>query len=85
MMQLMLMLPTPITSHELYKMLSKSTRRNLAMLDESVIDYELIEALIDLIDAQHGPGAILVFLPGTRCPSNFCCCNLPHHYDCEFV
>ncbi|KAK9842413.1 hypothetical protein WJX84_005272 [Apatococcus fuscideae] len=34
------------------------------MLDESIIDYELIEAVIDHIDAQHGPGAILVFLPG---------------------
>ena len=35
------------------------------MVDETIIDYELVEAVIDLIDAQHGPGAILVFLPGT--------------------
>ena len=35
------------------------------MVDETIIDYELVEAVIDLIDAQHGQGAILVFLPGT--------------------
>ena len=54
----------PHFSHELYKHLSKSARRNLAMVDETIIDYELVEAVIDLIDAQHGPGAVLVFLPG---------------------
>lgn len=34
------------------------------MVDETIIDYELVEAVIDHIDAQYGPGAVLVFLPG---------------------
>ena len=57
----------PHYSHELYKGLSKSARRNLAMVDETIIDYELIEAVIEHIDAHHGEGAVLVFLPGTVC------------------
>ena len=54
----------PHYSPDQYKALSKSARRNLAMVNESAIDYDLIETVIDLIDAQHGPGAVLVFLPG---------------------
>ncbi len=57
----------PHYSHELYKGRSESTRRNLAMVDETIIDYELIETVIEHIDANHGEGAVLVFLPGTTC------------------
>lgn len=66
----------PHFSHELYKHLSKSARRNLAMVDETIIDYELVETVIDLIDAQHGPGAVLVFLPGTASLLCICLCCL---------
>lgn len=47
-----------------YERLSKSTRRSLAIVDESKIDYELIEDLLSHIDEHMGEGAILVFLPG---------------------
>mmetsp|Transcript_3858 Transcript_3858/g.24473 ORF Transcript_3858/g.24473 Transcript_3858/m.24473 type:complete len:1409 (-) Transcript_3858:1730-5956(-) len=47
-----------------YERLSKSTRRSLAIVDESKIDYELVEDLLAHIDERMGEGAILVFLPG---------------------
>ena len=40
------------------------TRRNLSRLDESVIDYDLIEALLVRVDETEGDGAVLIFLPG---------------------
>ena len=44
---------------------SSLTRRNLSRLDESVVDYDLIEALLAHIDAtEPRDGAFLVFLPG---------------------
>lgn len=47
-----------------YEGLSKSTKRSLAIVDESKVDYELIEDLLAHIDEHMGEGAILVFLPG---------------------
>ena len=43
---------------------SKTTLRNLARLDESVLDLDLIEEVVAHIDAARPPGAVLVFLPG---------------------
>ena len=58
---------------------SKSTQRNLARLDEDRIDYDLLEELVTYIDQEHGPGAILVFLPGlspSPCAVNSPCCAM---------
>ena len=35
-------------------------------MDETRIDYELLEELVAYIDGEYGEGAILVFLPGER-------------------
>lgn len=43
---------------------SRSTRRNLARVDEDRIDFDLLEELVTAIDEGQGPGAVLVFLPG---------------------
>ena len=43
---------------------SASTKRNLARVDEDRIDFDLLEALVEYIDANYECGAILVFLPG---------------------
>lgn len=49
---------------ELYEGYSEGTRRNLARLAEAAVDLELVEAAVLHVDATHGEGAILVFLPG---------------------
>ena len=48
---------------------SPSVVRNLALLDEDRLDFDLLEDLVAHIDeSQEGQeGAILVFLPGGRC------------------
>ncbi|GBG62911.1 hypothetical protein CBR_g34283 [Chara braunii] len=43
---------------------SERTHKNLALVDEEKIDYDLLEELIIHIDTNYEPGAILVFLPG---------------------
>ncbi|XP_057861727.2 DExH-box ATP-dependent RNA helicase DExH7, chloroplastic isoform X2 [Cryptomeria japonica] len=48
----------------LYHGYKQQTRKNLQILNEEVIDYELLEDLIRHIDENYAPGAILVFLPG---------------------
>ena len=47
-----------------YEHCKKTTRLSLSRLDESVIDYDLIEDLLAYIDETTDSGAILVFLPG---------------------
>ena len=47
-----------------YAEYSDLTRRNLSRLDESVVDYDLIERLLVRADEETPPGAFLVFLPG---------------------
>ena len=42
----------------------RNTRLSLSRLDESVIDYDLIEELLAFVDDTTEQGAILVFLPG---------------------
>ena len=39
---------------------------SLAIVDESVINYELLAALLEYITLNHDEGAILVFLPGMQ-------------------
>ena len=48
---------------------SPSVVRNLALLDEDRLDFDLLEDLVAHIDESHEgqEGAILVFLPGGRC------------------
>jgi ATP-dependent RNA helicase DHX29 len=43
---------------------SLSTRRNLARVNDEVIDFDLLEALLGYIHETQDPGAVLVFLPG---------------------
>ena len=43
---------------------SAVTKFSLRRMDESRIDYELIERVLEHIDESCGPGAVLVFLPG---------------------
>ncbi|XP_017017608.1 dosage compensation regulator mle isoform X1 [Drosophila kikkawai] len=43
---------------------SEQTRNSMAMLSESDVSFELLEALLVLIKSKNIPGAILVFLPG---------------------
>ncbi len=43
---------------------SAFVRRNIARLDETRLDLDLLEMLIRYVDDTSGPGAILVFLPG---------------------
>ena len=47
-----------------YEHCSRNTRLSLSRLDESVIDYDLIEELLAYVDDTTEHGAILVFLPG---------------------
>ena len=47
-----------------YEHCSRNTRLSLSRLDESVIDYDLIEELLAYVDDTTDHGAILVFLPG---------------------
>lgn len=65
----------PLNPHynaELYESYSSNVRRTLSRLNESAIDYDLIEEVVELIDnSSSSPykdddvdGAILVFLPG---------------------
>ena len=49
-----------------YADFSDRTRKSLARLNESVVDYDLIEELLTHIHESRGPGAILVFMPGIR-------------------
>lgn len=51
----------------LYSDYSASTRANLKRVAEAAVDLELCEAVVLHIDATAGPGAILLFLPGTPC------------------
>lgn len=48
----------------LYAGFRRSVHTNLARLDESAIDYDLLDELVRHIDTTEDPGAILVFLPG---------------------
>ncbi|KAH8236917.1 hypothetical protein KR038_000178, partial [Drosophila bunnanda] len=43
---------------------TEKTRNSMAMLSESDVSFELLEALLGLIKSKNIPGAILVFLPG---------------------
>jgi len=57
----------PLNHHydpELYPDCSAGTRRNLARVDETRIDLDLLEVVVEHIDASHADGAVLVFLPG---------------------
>ncbi|KAL2644845.1 hypothetical protein R1flu_012432 [Riccia fluitans] len=54
----------PLYDRSLYPHSTEKTRKNLAALNEDVIDYDLLEDLIIHIDDEGEPGAILVFLPG---------------------
>ena len=47
-----------------YEQCKRSTRLSLSRLNESVIDYDLIEELLAYVDDETDDGAILVFLPG---------------------
>lgn len=47
-----------------YAFCKRNTRLSLSRLDESVIDYDLIEELLAYVDETTDDGAILVFLPG---------------------
>ena len=47
-----------------YEYCKRNTRLSLSRLDESVIDYDLIEELLAYVDDVTDDGAILVFLPG---------------------
>lgn len=47
-----------------YEFCKRNTRLSLSRLDESVIDYDLIEELLAYVDETTDNGAILVFLPG---------------------
>ncbi len=49
-----------------YAKCSEKTRKSLARLNESVIDYDLVETLLQHIHETQPPGAILVFMPGIR-------------------
>ena len=51
---------------------SKHVRVNLARLDESAIDFELLEDVVRHIDKDEAAGAILVFLPGMGEIMNLC-------------
>jgi HrpA-like RNA helicase len=48
----------------LYEGYPKHVRVNLARVDESAIDFDLLEDLVRHIDKTQDEGAILVFLPG---------------------
>ncbi|KAG2502148.1 hypothetical protein HYH03_000635 [Edaphochlamys debaryana] len=54
----------PCYDPEAYREQPMHVKRNLARLDESRIDYDLLEALLTHIDTDSEPGAVLVFLPG---------------------
>lgn len=41
-----------------------AVRRNLARVDESAIDFDLLEDLVAHVHEHEADGAILVFLPG---------------------
>lgn len=43
---------------------SVQTKNAMARLSESEVSFELIESLLNFIEAQNVPGAVLVFLPG---------------------
>ncbi|GAB2229700.1 hypothetical protein Droror1_Dr00013952 [Drosera rotundifolia] len=47
-----------------YQSFNEQTQMNLRKLNEDVIDYDLLEALVCHIDESCGEGAILIFLPG---------------------
>ena len=47
-----------------YEYCKRNTRLSLSRLDESVIDYDLIEELLAYVDDVTDDGAVLVFLPG---------------------
>lgn len=49
---------------ERYDAYSPATRRNLARLNEHVVDYDLLEDLVNFLCQTEDEGAILVFLPG---------------------
>jgi ATP-dependent RNA helicase DHX29 len=50
----------------LYSGYSQRTRASLGRVDESVIDYEVIECLLAHLHESSPPGGVLVFLPGIR-------------------
>lgn len=56
---------TPLCAAQ-YAGLSDKTRKSLARLNESVVDYDLVEELVTHIHDTQGEGAILVFMPGIR-------------------
>lgn len=47
-----------------YPKYSKDTIHSLSIVDESVINYELVAALLEYISLNEDTGAILVFMPG---------------------
>ncbi|KAK9819858.1 hypothetical protein WJX72_003380 [[Myrmecia] bisecta] len=63
----------PDYKEEFYEAFSVATRRNLARVDESRIDYELLEELVrHITDNISQTGALLVFLPGMGEINNLC-------------
>lgn len=49
---------------EVYANYPMAVRRNLARVDESAIDFDLLEDLVAHVHEHEADGAILVFLPG---------------------
>jgi ATP-dependent RNA helicase DHX29 len=55
----------PSYDYDLYAQYPERVRKNLARLNEDVLDLDLLEELISWVDEETPlPGAILVFLPG---------------------
>ncbi|KAJ7562998.1 hypothetical protein O6H91_03G092300 [Diphasiastrum complanatum] len=57
-------LVNPLYNESLYKDYNAMTRNNLALVNEDVIDYELLEDLVIHIAEEGESGAMLIFLPG---------------------
>lgn len=55
-----------------YDAFEQHVRTNLARVDESAIDFDLLEDVVNYIDQTQGSGAILVFLPGMGEILNLC-------------
>ena len=50
-----------------YPKYSSQVIHSLSIVNESVINYELLAALLEKICQNEDEGAILVFMPGTQC------------------
>ena len=61
-----------------YPRYSTNVIHSLSIIDENVINYELLAALLEKIATNEDEGAILVFMPGKSSVaiSMFCCVRL---------